>query len=154
MITIKRRRISSSGLKIRLRIPSGFKFGRDSQTPASPGAPPRACGTTSCKRTVEANSRWKLCKVCRSKYRKYQRKRIGVMNPRPDLEDEVEEPEPVIAHTQDAQINTAEAAAHVRRITVCSASLADPRTGSSFERELSQMQQPMVHSSHTVRERV
>ena len=50
--------------------------------------------------------------MCRSKYRKYQRKRIGVTNPRPDLDDE---PEPeVVAHTLDAEINTAEAAAHVR----------------------------------------
>lgn len=104
---------TTSGLKIRIRIPSGFKFGQSSQIPV--GAPPRACGTTSCKRTVEASSRWKLCTVCRSKYRKYQRKKIGVVNPRMDLDDEPEpepEPEPM-AHTQAAELNTAEAAAHV-----------------------------------------
>ncbi|VDB87194.1 unnamed protein product [Peniophora sp. CBMAI 1063] len=110
MISIKRRRVSSSGLKIRIRIPSGFKFGQENKPQALAGAPPRPCGMSSCKRTVEAKSRWKLCTVCRSKYRKYQRKRIGVVNPRWDLEDE--EPEPAMVHTQDAEINTAEAAAH------------------------------------------
>lgn len=121
MLSIKRPRTASSGLKIRIRIPSGFKFGQDAQPPLSAGAAPRDCGVSSCKRKVEANSRWKLCTVCRSKYRKYQRKKIGVVNPRTDIEEEVE---PLMAHTQDAEINTAEAAAHVRELMTHILSLA------------------------------
>jgi hypothetical protein len=48
---------------------------------------PRRCGISRCTRVVDPASRWKLCDACRLKYRKYQRKRLGVANPRTGVDD-------------------------------------------------------------------
>ncbi|KAI0031012.1 hypothetical protein K488DRAFT_87217 [Vararia minispora EC-137] len=64
------KRPKRSGLKIRIRIPPGFSFDKIRADTAM----------------VEPGSRWKLCDSCRLKYRKYQRKRLGVTNPRTDVE--------------------------------------------------------------------
>lgn len=69
-----------SGLKIRLRIPPGFRFNQQ----------PRLCAHHSCSSPVKPGSRWKLCDSCRARYRQYQRQRLGTKRPRLDTSEDAE----------------------------------------------------------------
>ncbi|KAA1470755.1 hypothetical protein DENSPDRAFT_73156 [Dentipellis sp. KUC8613] len=64
-----------TGLKIRIRIPPGFRLPK-----------PRVCAIKTCNQVLETGYRWKLCEPCRTRCREYTRKRLNVQNPRKDLD--------------------------------------------------------------------
>ncbi|TFY57184.1 hypothetical protein EVG20_g8643 [Dentipellis fragilis] len=72
---LQRRSSQKTGLKIRIRIPPGFRMPK-----------PRICAIKTCDQVLEIGYRWKLCEPCRTRFREYTRKRLNVQNPRKDLD--------------------------------------------------------------------